>query len=72
MSGSESETHRLAGLVKSDVAAREILAISERKLWEMTNAGLVPHVRLGRCLRYSPAALQAWMENQSQGGVGNG
>jgi predicted DNA-binding transcriptional regulator AlpA len=40
------------------------LSMSPRKLWAMTNAGQIPCVRLGRCIRYSPAELQSWIEGQ--------
>lgn len=40
------------------------LSISTRKLWSLTNAGEIPCVRLGRAVRYSPAALQAWIQGQ--------
>ncbi|NQU22272.1 MAG: helix-turn-helix domain-containing protein [Candidatus Nealsonbacteria bacterium] len=50
-------------LWKPDQAARA-LAISSRKLWAMTNAGEIPCVRLGRAVRYDPADLLEWIEEQ--------
>lgn len=47
--------------------AAEALAISPRKLWGMTASGELPHVRLGRCVRYPVAELQSWIAKQSEG-----
>lgn len=59
----ETPTAVPALLVKAREAAR-LLSISERKLWELTNCGAVPCVRIGAAVRYSPADLEAWIENQ--------
>ncbi|MEO6708566.1 MAG: helix-turn-helix domain-containing protein [Planctomycetota bacterium] len=47
--------------------AAKLLAISPRKLWELTNMGEVPVIRIGRSLRYPREALRAWVSNR-QGG----
>jgi len=44
--------------------AAELLAISERKLWELTNAGRVPCLRIGRAVRYDCQDLLAWIQRQ--------
>ncbi len=44
------------------------LAISERKLWSLTNSGEIAHVRIGRSVRYPISGLQRWIESQTQGG----
>ena len=41
--------------------AAALLAIGTRKLWSLTNSGQIPHVRIGRLIRYAPADLQAWI-----------
>jgi hypothetical protein len=46
-------------------AASAALSISPRKLWTLTNAGEVPHVKIGRRILYSPDALRAYIEAQS-------
>jgi excisionase family DNA binding protein len=53
--------------------AAEALAISQRKLWSMTASGEVPHVRLGRCVRYPLIHLQVWLARRTSevGGIGN-
>ncbi|MCG8407489.1 MAG: helix-turn-helix domain-containing protein [Phycisphaerales bacterium] len=58
-----SEAIRL--LLRPDEAAKA-LAISPRKLWELTNCGEVPCIRIGRAVRYVPADLQAWIDRQAK------
>jgi excisionase family DNA binding protein len=53
-------------LLKPREAARA-LAISERTLWELTKRGKIPHVRIGRAVRYAPADLEAWIESRKSG-----
>jgi excisionase family DNA binding protein len=48
--------------------AAEALAISPRKLWGMTASREIPHVRLGRSVRYVPSDLQNYIDAQRQGG----
>ena len=49
--------------------AAETLAISPRKLWGMTASGEIPHIRIGRSVRYPVGDLMKWIENRKQGGV---
>jgi len=49
--------------------AAQTLQISERKLWGMKASGEIPHVLLGRSVRYPVADLQQWIEEQKTGGV---
>lgn len=50
--------------------ASRILAISPRKLWAMTfeETPALPHVRVGRLVRYSPDDLREWIASQRKGG----
>jgi len=48
--------------------AAEALAISPRKLWGMTASGEIPHIRLGRSVRYPLDDLQCWIDRQKKGG----
>jgi len=57
-------------LLRPTEAARA-LAISPRKLWELTNTGEVPSVRIGRALRYRPESLSEWLELQARNGRGH-
>ena len=54
-------------LVDADEAAR-ILSIGKRKLWELTNCGNIPCVRIGRAVRYPVEQLRQWIAEQSVGG----
>ena len=54
-------------LLKAPEAAR-LLAIGTRKLWELTNRGEIPHVRIGRAVRYDGRDLDAWIEKHKQCG----
>jgi len=47
-------------LLDAHEAART-LRLSERTLWARTKAGEIPHVRIGRRVLYSPAALERWL-----------
>lgn len=49
--------------------AAEALAISERKLWSITASGELPHIRLGRCVRYSLDDVQRLIEDKKEGGA---
>ncbi len=44
--------------------AAEALSISQRKLWELTNCREIPCVRIGKCVRYSPDDLRAWIDSR--------
>lgn len=63
----------LQPLLKPKQAA-SLLAISSRSLWQWTNlrdGSGIPHVRLGRCIRYHPNDLRAWIA-QRRRGLSNG
>lgn len=47
-------------LLRPAEAAR-FLAISPRKLWELTNTREVPAIRIGRSLRYPTEELRTWV-----------
>ena len=46
--------------------AAKSLGISERLLWEWTNRGIVPHVRLGKRIVYPVDSLRDWLRRQAQ------
>lgn len=54
-------------LAASEVADR--LAVPERWVRERTRGGLIPHVRLGRYVRYEWTDVVAWLEEQKLGGA---
>jgi len=44
------------------------LQISPRKLWSMTASGEIPHIRLGRCVRYPVDDVQRLIDERKEGG----
>lgn len=48
--------------------AAEALVISRRKLWGMTASREIPHIKLGRLVRYPVDDLQRWIDDQKKGG----
>ena len=58
MKGSPSKTT----LLLTPLQAAECLSVSSRKLWSMTAAREIPHIRLGRCVRYPIDDLKRWIE----------
>ena len=48
-------------------AAAAYLTISIRSLWTLTNSGAIPVVRIGRCVRVSRAALDAYIRANTTG-----
>ena len=49
--------------------ATTLLAIGSRKLWELTNCGEIPHVRIGRAIRYDADDLEEWIKLRKRRGV---
>ena len=49
-------------LLLTPAEASKALAISPRKLWGMTASGEIPHIRIGRCVRYPVDDLRAWID----------
>ncbi|MHB8860993.1 MAG: helix-turn-helix domain-containing protein [Pirellulaceae bacterium] len=58
VSSKETEGEALAiGLTE----AAKRLQVSERTLWALAKANKVPHKRVGKQYRFSPAVLREWM-----------
>jgi len=47
----------------------ELLHVPERWVRDHTRSGLIPHVRLGRYIRYVHDDVLAWVGAQQQGGA---
>ncbi len=45
--------------------AAKALGIGERLLWSKTNAGEIPHLRVGRAIIYPVDLLRDWMVEQA-------
>lgn len=48
--------------------AARALGIGTRLLWELTNRGEIPCVRIGRCVTYPVHLLNEWLARQAKGG----
>ena len=48
--------------------AAKLLGIGERLLWEQTNMGNIPHVRIGRAVLYPTDDLRRWLTKQAAEG----
>ena len=57
-------------LVVKPAEAAELLAISPRKLWGLTASGALPHIRIGRCVRYAIDDLREMIDQMKKGGEG--
>ena len=68
MKKTESETPCLAMRPRE---AAKALGISERLLWEWTDKGIVPHVRLGKRIVYPVDVLREWLRQQAQHNADN-
>lgn len=53
-------------LLLSPRQASRALAISERTLWALTKAGTVPHIRIGKLVRYSVDGLRKHIEQAAE------
>ena len=53
-------------LVASEVA--ELLRVTTAWVYAATRANQLPHVRLGRYVRYRESAVLAWLDAEEQGG----
>lgn len=52
--------------------AAKALGVSERLLWDWTNRGIVPHVRIGGVIVYPTDALRDWLRCQVEAGSAGG
>jgi excisionase family DNA binding protein len=49
--------------------AAQLLSVSERHLFAMTQSGQLPCVRLGKCVRYEIDKLRQWLADRVQQSV---
>lgn len=70
MSESENNNRPNGRLLYKPREAAEILAISERTLWQLANDGEIPVVWVGgkirQVVRYARADLEAWIASRKQ------
>jgi len=43
--------------------AAQLLSLSERKLWDLMATGEIPHLKVGRSVRYAIEDLKSWIES---------
>jgi Helix-turn-helix domain len=51
-------------LLVNERRAAKLLNVCERTLWGWRRAGIVPHIRIGRTVKYSVASLERWIAEQ--------
>jgi len=64
-----SPPHKPARLLYNAKETRIALGISARKLWAMTASGEIPHIRIGRSVRYPVDDLRDWIDQHKKGGA---
>jgi excisionase family DNA binding protein len=62
---SQAVPSRIERLALRPNEAAEALGIGKRKLWELTNRGVIPHVRLDKAILYPVESLNRWLSAQS-------
>lgn len=58
-------------LLLTEGETAKALGISRRTLWTLRNEGRIPHLRIGKCVRYSVEALKEWIDRRNQKGKPN-
>lgn len=59
----------LAPLALRPRDAAAALGIGRRKLWELTNRGEIPCVRVGRSVIYPVCVIESWLAEKAKGGA---
>jgi excisionase family DNA binding protein len=42
--------------------------IAKSTIYEWVHQGFIPHIRVGGCIRFKPAEVEAWFDKQSKPG----
>ena len=61
-----NNTSAQPALLLTPAEASLALKLSPRKLWALTASREIPHIRIGRCLRYPVGDLQRWIDEQQR------
>lgn len=61
-----SLSHPSSQLLLTLAETAEVLALSERYIWQLAVSGEIPSCRIGRSSRFSQAALEARIESKSR------
>lgn len=65
-----TEEHRRPGAMRTLLRARDIaewLDVSEWHVYDLVRQNLIPHVKMGRNIRFQAEAIERWLE---EGGAG--
>jgi excisionase family DNA binding protein len=46
----------------------DLLGVKKSTIYQWTRQGFIPHVKLGRCLRFREARVLEWVEKRSEAG----
>jgi excisionase family DNA binding protein len=52
-------------LIKPDELARG-LKVAPQTIYVWVERGLIPHIRLEKCIRFDPAEIKEWLEKKRQ------
>ncbi len=44
----------------------KILGIGNRTLWGLTKGKQIPHIRIGKAIRYDPRDLEDWLDKKKK------
>ncbi len=50
-------------------ALAERLLVKRSTLYTWAEQGMIPHLKLGRLLRFDPDEIEAWLQNYRRGGI---
>jgi excisionase family DNA binding protein len=62
----QTEQQPITPLLLTPRQAAKLLSISERSLATYTKSGLIPVVRIGSSVRYSPDELRGWIRDHTE------
>ena len=49
--------------------ACEYLKLARSTIYRFTRAGIIPHIRIGRSLRFKKEVLDEWLRRQAEEGI---
>ena len=57
-------------LLTAEEVARDLLAVPTSHVYALARAKAIPHVRIGRYVRFDAGDVQRWLDEQKDGGRG--
>jgi excisionase family DNA binding protein len=49
------------------VEVADLLQVSERHVYQLVQSGSIPHLSIGKAIRFDPDQLGDWLKSQSEG-----